>query len=475
MKYLKEKIGIAGIIAVLIVLLIAVITILTRNGHELYEVTEGEFTKVVNVSGKVVPAQEIDLAFEVTEKVVRVSYGIGDEVKAGDIIALLDTSEIQSEIDESNSSLEKELVKLSEINSIDSETSLSNEKEKLISILNKSYVTADNIVRNKVDIFFEDSDSRFPEFTKALSDYFARQDINEKRYGVGFVLTDLNKYISEIEIVDSSDSAYVISKLKEVEVLLKLISEGSSEMNPINGVTQSQIDAYITSISTARNNISDLIVEINQTTESLRDVVSDIPVQQATVRSAEANVNKLNARLSGYVITAPFDGVITAKEIEVGEVAEPGKIAFSMIGDSGLEIETFIPEVLVAGVGVGDAGYATLDAFGNDVVFDVIVAHLDPRETEKDGITTYRILVDFLGNAEEVLPGMTAEVEIIKDYIEGAILIPSHYVMKDDEGSYVYDSKGDRVNVIIGSSDGKGSVIIESGLSKGDLIIIPEE
>lgn len=475
MKYLKEKLGIAGILIVLVILLVVFIVTLTRNGVEKYEVVKGDFTKVVNVSGKVIPAQEIDLAFEVIDKVVKINYDIGDEVKAGDVVAMLDTSEIESEIEESNSSLEIELSKLSEIASVGSETTISNEREELFSVLDKAYVTADDIVKNKVDVFIEDSNSRFPEFNKGLSDYFLRQDINASRYEVGKALEDLGGYLDNITEVGSADSSYVISKLRLVEELLGLISDGSVDFRPNSSLTQSQIDAYISSISNSRSSLSAAILEINQTTESLRDTVSDVPVQEANVRSAEANLNKLNARLNGYVIVAPFDGVITGKEIEVGEISEPGRVAFSMIGNSGLEIETFIPEVLVAGTGVGDIGHAILDAFGSNVKFNVVVAHLDPRETEKDGITTYRVLVDFVDLNEDILPGMTAEVEIIKESINDVVLLPSHYVMEDDEGSYVISGDKDRIDVVVGPFDGKGSVVIESGLQEGDLIIIPEE
>jgi RND family efflux transporter MFP subunit len=480
MNYLKNKLGIWGLIGV-IVLIVASVFAAVNFGNGKYEshiVSRGNFTEQVTVSGKVIPAQEIDLSFEVSGKISNVYFDIGDAIKAGDIIARLDTSEINNEIQESESSLQSQIAQLNSLTSeTNTESQLDNEKEELLNVLKKSYITTDDIVRNKVDIFIENPTTRFPEFTNAMSDYFTRQEINELRFEVQRVLESWKEYNEQISAdnISLNDSDYSIDQLRKVEELLNAISGGTIDFEPTINLSQAQIDAYISSISSARNTIAGLVVEINQTTQSLRNIQAEVPVVAANVENAKATVSKLNSRLSKYVLVAPFDGILTAREIEPGEVTEIGRNVVSIIGDANLEIETFIPEVRIAGVDVSDTGSATLDAFGRDQKFDVYIAHIDPRETEKDGITTYRTLIDFDTSFDQVRPGMTAEVEIRKEEILDVILIPRHLVKSDDEGDFVnlvVEGEVERHGVSVGKSDGKGSVIIESGLEEGDEVAI---
>jgi multidrug efflux pump subunit AcrA (membrane-fusion protein) len=477
-QYIKTKWGIIGVVALLVIVLI--ITRAFKNGdYEIYDVVRADLNQSITVSGKVVPAQEIDLGFEATGRVASVSVEIGDEVKAGDVLAKLDTSEINNEILESQAALESQIAKLNELTSLnDGESQLVNKQTELLNVLKKAYVTADDIVRNKIDVFVTDPNSRFPEFNKALSNYFIRQEINEKRFEVQSVLSDwksLNDKLSP-EMISVSDATYSIDQLRKIEDLLNSISSGTDEFSPTSGTTQSQIDAYITTISNSRTTVAGLIVDINQTTESVRDVAANIPVQEAELRTAQASLARINSRFSDYIITAPFDGVVTAREIEPGEAVEIGKSAISVIGEAGLEIETFVPEVLVAGVDLNDRGFATLDAFGELSKFEVFVSHVDPSETEKDGLTTYRTLIDFTNDNDQIRPGMTAEVEIIKDGVTDVLQIPTHLIESEGTNYFVnVVGEKDKREITLGLNDGKGSVEVLSGLSENERLFVPEE
>lgn len=480
MKYLKNKI-LWIVVLVAVSILFTINSFVSQNGIKIFIVEKTDLNQTVTISGKVVPSQEVNLSFELPGTIDSVLVDIGDEVEAGQVLARLNNSEILNEVSESRASLESQLARLNELTSDNSDESQTiSLQQQLLSVLKKAYVTADDIIRNKVDVFFTDPNSRFPEFNKSLSDYFLRQEINQERFRIASILEEWEEYNSSLEVdgVVLSDAEYNISNLKEIQIILELISEGAVDFSPTSVITQSQIDAYISTISSARNSVSSLIVEINQTSESLRAVRTNIPIQQAVVRNAEANLDRLNTRTNKYVLTAPFDGVITAREIEVGEVSEVGRTALSIISNGALEIETFIPEVLIAGVDVADLGNARLDAFGDLQTFDIFVAHVDPRETEKDGLTTYRTLVDFVAPNDQIRPGMTAEVEIIKQQIPNTIVLPNHLVQEDSEGFYVEVLNGrqkDRRSVELGITDGQGSVAVLSGLLEGEEVVVPEQ
>jgi HlyD family secretion protein len=466
-------------IALGVVLVLAVIFFGRRAfvGPELvtHTVARGDFTQTVVISGKVVPKLETDLSFEVSGEVSSVLARPGDRVTKGTILAVLIKDEISNEIAEYAAVLDSERSKLDGLSG-SGENQLNNNKQELLSTLKKAYVTSDDIVRNKIDVFFENPDGRFPEIDNSLSNYFLRKNINEQRYNVGEAVIEWKEKQNDwtIASVSSADAAYAIQQLKVLEQLLATISSGSSEFSATGGKTQGQIDAYITTVSQSRSTVSGLIVELNQIVESVRGVASEIPVQQAKVQSAQSTLYKIAAKNEKYIIRAPFDGVVTQIDIEAGEIASVGEPVVFMMGETGLEIETFIPEVRIVGIRVDNLGTATLDAFGEGRAFDVKIAHIDPRETEKDGITTYRTLIDFVTPNEDIKPGMTADIQIVKKSLSNVLTVPSHFVKYENGQASVMVSRDGEVaaqSIVVADKDGKGAIVVESGLNEGDVIV----
>jgi HlyD family secretion protein len=238
--------------------------------------------------------------------------------------------------------------------------------------------------------------------------------------------------------------------------------------------------AYISGISSARTTIAGLIVDINSATEAVRDVEAEKTILQASINSANATVNKLSVKSSDYVISAPFDGVVTESDLEVGSVVSSGEVVVSMVGNNEFEIESFIPEVSIAGVDVGDSAEIIFDAFGPDEVFRAVVSHIDPRETIKDGITTYGVILELVDTNDYVLSGMNVEIKVEKEKLSDQIVIPRYLIQTDEQGRFVQKSvngnKKDlaRVSVDLGKKDSSGNVIIESGVDVGDEIVVPK-
>jgi RND family efflux transporter MFP subunit len=278
-------------------------------------------------------------------------------------------------------------------------------------------------------------------------------------------------------IVDNSDANNSIENLRLVEDLLALITSDVDEYKPTGDITESEIDSFLTSISNSRNSISLLVADLNNAYNDFRSVQAELPVLESSVNNARASVGKISARQDKYVLRAPFSGVITEQELERGQVVSANETVVSMISDEAFEVEGFVPELNIIGVNVGDQSVLHLDAFGDDVNFLAEVSHVDPRETIKDGVTTYRILLTPFESDDEIRSGMTVDIEIIKEVIDNQIIIPRYLVLENDEGSYVeIYMDGEIVNkkIVLGKTDGKGGVVVLDGISEGDKIIIKE-
>jgi HlyD family secretion protein len=479
-KKFKSKLIAFFVSLVVIVVAIYVVGLFKNGNYETFTVSKSDLVITTNVSGKVVPGQEINLSFETPGKVSVINAKIGDEVKEGDILARLNSAQIDSEIEEALANLESQEAKLQEISGNEElQSKLESSRKSLISVLKKSYVASDDVVRNNVDSFFEDPASSSPEFSMALANYNLRKDIESKRLEIEKMFISWEKDVANLdsEDVSLSDAEKFVSNLKKIEMLLSIISSGGSEFDDGGEKNQGQIDAYISNISQSRTSIASLIVEINSATDAVRSVQAEVPVLTAAINSAQAVVGRLTAKSDDYVIRAPFDGVITDKDIELGVVVSVGEKVFSMISKQPLEIESFIPEVNIAGVDLGDKAVVTLDAFSEDFKLGAIVSHIDPRETVKDGVTTYRILLQFDEFNQSVLSGMNTEIEIEKDRLDDQIVIPRYLITTKNGESFVTKlsfNKKEELKIELGTRDSKGNVVVSSGLSVGEKIVVPK-
>lgn len=468
MNFLKSKKKIVFWLLIIVVVGFGVSYFFKNGNNEIYTVRKQDFVKSVTISGKVIPAEQADLSFEYSGMIDSVNVEVGQKVVRGQVLAKINQSEVLDQIRATGATLQSELAKLDSL-------SPAGKQAELVSTLKKSFSVADDIVRNKVDLFIVDPQSRFPEFDISLGDYFLRQDINKLRYGLQSTFKQwivVNGSLTDSNITVDSSGLY-IRNLKLVEELLVKISSGTTDFSPYDSKTRAQIDAYISTISQSRSTIAGLIIEINQATDALRNIILDIPVQQASIENARATLSKNNTIVEKYVLRAPFNGIITERNIEVGETSQLGVPAISMMSEGKLELETHIPEVRIAGIEVGNTAKVKMDAFGDDEIFEAVVTQIDPRETEKEGITTYKTLLNFISENKYMRSGMTAEIEIEKERINSVILIPTYLIV---DGA-VHIQNGNSVtskNVVLGDKDGKGNVIVTEGLNEGDTLVIPK-
>lgn len=115
-----------------------------------------------------------------------------------------------------------------------------------------------------------------------------------------------------------------------------------------------------------------------------QDAVSKQEMENATraYRVAEANRKAVEAQLSYTTVKAPFDGVITEKHVEAGELASPGQPLLKMEDPWRLRLEATVAEGDLKALSRGDKIPVMIDAFGDQVLSGTITHILpagDPR------------------------------------------------------------------------------------------------
>jgi len=198
-------------------------------------------------------------------------------------------------------------------------------------------------------------------------------------------------------------------------------------------------------------------------------------LQEQVVKGAEARVNAVYAEIAKSVVRAPFDGVITKIDTEVGEIVPANTPIVSLMSNAKFEIETFVPEADIADVAVGNLADVTLDAYGSDTVFGAYVSFIDPAETMIEGVATYKVLLNFNEEDERILSGMTANVDVVTSTSPGTLSVPQRAVIEKDGKrlvKVVRDGKTVEVEVKTGLKGSDGDIEILEGLNEGDSIVV---
>jgi hypothetical protein len=139
------------------------------------------------------------------------------------------------------------------------------------------------------------------------------------------------------------------------------------------------------------------------------------------------------------------------------------------------QIESFVPEVNIAVVKVDNLAKVTLDAYGENVVFDAKIVAIDPAETVRDGVSTYKIKLQFLQNDERVKSGMTANVAIEIFSKPNVIVVPGGVIFEKNGKNFVQIRKDKMIEdreVVLGGVSQLGQVEILSGIEEGEEIVV---
>jgi multidrug resistance efflux pump len=140
--------------------------------------------------------------------------------------------------------------------------------------------------------------------------------------------------------------------------------------------------------------------------------VEQLPILQARLEAAHANVMAASAAIELYELRAPFDGVLLSHDLHVGESVAPTLPIAFLADPSRWTIETKdLAEIDVSQIAVGDPVTIKLDAFP-DEEFPGTVTEIDPVGREYLGDMTYKVTIALDQADPRFLWNMTATVTV---------------------------------------------------------------
>ncbi len=194
---------------------------------------------------------------------------------------------------------------------------------------------------------------------------------------------------------------------------------------------------------------------------------------QSQLQQAVSAENIARKNLSDCNIYAPFDGIISEKNAEVGQNAAPGTPVVKLVTTNVLNVMISVPESEIAGIHIRQHASIQVQALDNRrfegyVIEKGVIA--DPVSR------SYSVKIRVEGAKDDLLPGMVSQVSLGGVSTSSSnIVIPAQLVqLGDDNSNFVWVDEGGKAvrrTIVTGAYQSNG-VSIVSGLKYGDKLIV---
>ena len=511
-------------IIIIVAVLIAAKSLLFKDEAQGYVQETAEKRDIVTYNsfvGNVAPASDIELTAQTTEEVTEVLVKKGDKVKAGDIIAKLDTTTIDYNIKLQEANL-KSAKQSNKYNISDAKRGYENYKDTIDQGLNASLESARTQMES-AEKALEDTKEKYEEAKKTVEDgshesiqslYLQREQAYRAYDSARDTASDAYSYYREardayLAAQAAADAAAKAenSDLTNVEKLQDTASQlksamlsAETQMNSADrSVTNAKgsyddactaynnakksildnledaIESAQTSYDTAAKNFEITKLQVNQQLESY-EAAYDKTKALSDVSAAEIQLAQLKASRDDYIIKAPASGTVTSLSLEKGETITMGMPMAEISDLEGMQVEIKVDEYTVKNVKISDPVKIYIDALEKE--YEGTLVEVDKTATVEGGVSYFNAKVSFSPD-EEVKSGMSVEVKVTRVNEPDTVSVTQNSLQyRDDNTAYIYvkDESGKLTEktLTLGASDGV-YVQVTEGLSEGDVIFYPQK
>lgn len=249
-----------------------------------------------------------------------------------------------------------------------------------------------------------------------------------------------------------------------------------------------QLDQSRADLATAEANLSlsqstmvrwqDLLKRDAVAKQDTDDKIGDYQAKKATVDSGRANVKRLEDMVSFEKVYAPFDGVITARNTDIGALINAGnggvsQQLFTLAATNTLRVFVSVPQIYSRSAGPGVAAHLTLAEYPNRRFLGKIARNAESIDPTTRTLNTE---VDVDNSTGELLPGAFTQVHLTLLAKAPSLLLPVNSLLFRAEGLQAGvvrdDGKVELVSITIGKDYGTEVEVVSAGLSESDNVIV---
>jgi membrane fusion protein (multidrug efflux system) len=192
---------------------------------------------------------------------------------------------------------------------------------------------------------------------------------------------------------------------------------------------------------------------------------------QLAYEGAKTNLDEAELQLEYTRVTAPIDGTITARMVELGSTVTQGTVLFHLADFTPLRARIYIPEREIRRLKVGQNVLLEIDsepgrAFSAEI--ELISSVIDPSSG------TFKVTVTVKASSGHLRPGMFASAKIVVDTHEDVLAVPIQAILYEGDNRYLYvvrEGAAQRVDVETRFTE-SGFVELSGAIEEGELVVI---
>ncbi|MGD0707470.1 MAG: efflux RND transporter periplasmic adaptor subunit [Anaerolineaceae bacterium] len=438
--------------AVVVVVLLLVVTMLFRPSSKQVNLQtavlkRGDLSSTIGATGTVRSGQTLTMFWKTSGEVGTVAVKVGDKVTKDEELASLLTSSLpqnvilaQSDLVTAKENLDN--VKNSNLASAQAQQALANAQKALTSA--QDNVTSMDWVRGTSDQI----DSANANLVLAKQ-----------------ALQDAQNFFDKFSKVDPGNPEYA-QAYSQLAAAQQKKDSAQANLDYLQGhynVTEASISA------------ANLAVAQAQFDDAKRqwDRLKDGP-DSADVAAAQAKMDSAQALLDEAHLTAPFDGMVTEVSSSVGDQVSLGTKALRIDNFAQFLVDVDISEMDIHLIKVDQDVVVTFDAIPGKTYTGKVVTVSKAGEVSQN-VTNFTVTVELTNPDSDVLPGMTASVNIVAQKFANVLLVPNRAVRTVNGKQVIYLLRSGQpvaVAITLGATSDTYSELASGDVKEGDLVVL---
>jgi HlyD family secretion protein len=347
---------------------------------------------VIAVSGRI-EGDDASVAAKTSGRIREITVREGDQVKAGQVLAVLDDDQAQARTEQAQSAVQQAEARLQR-------------SQQQIAVLQAQ------LEQNRLSVGQARVDAQGRVSQAAAQVAAAEAQLAQAQAAYTQARYDEEKFTR-------------LAKAGDVPERTSMQAQTTATAQAaVVQAARKQVDAARGAMLAARANLANPSIRATQETATQQQIIqaqSDVEGARADAERARAQLREVNANRSDLTIIAPFDGTVATRSAEPGEVVAPGTPIVTLVNLGQVYLRGFVPEGDIGRVRVGQPARIYLDSDPKKPV-DATVSRIDPEASFTPENTYFRndrvkqvvgVKLQLTNPQGYAKPGMPADGEIL--------------------------------------------------------------